>query len=395
MNLVERHQITKRSKFYKECLDLTTKSALLYNASLYAIRQHFFNHNEYLSYEELSKKFISENNPDFRALPAKVSQQTMRMVNNNFKSFFALLKSNKVANKNIRIPGYIKEDSNKSKRYVVQYTKQAISLKYFKNGIITLSGTNIKIKANKSPIQSARIIPKKNHFVIEIIYIATVKQNPNLINTAAIDLGINNLATLVIPGISNPIIYNGKPLKSINQFYNKEVATIKDHKLQSKKLQRLSYKRNNKVKDYLHKISREIVNYLVSKNVSHVIIGHNKGWKQSINIGKVNNQKFVNIPHSTFIQMLTYKGSLEGIVVKTAEESYTSKCSAIDLEPVKKHQDYLGKRIKRGLFKSHNGKLVNADVNAAYNIYRKHVVGNINLDPIEVCSTPAVYTVKI
>lgn len=209
---------------------------------------------------------------------------------------------------------------------------------------------------------------------------------------ASIDLGLNNLAT-VGSNVMKPFIINGKPLKSINQFYNKKLAklksNLKDEKKTSNRIKRLHFKRNNKIKDYLHKASRCIINQLVSNSINTLIIGHNKKWKQEINIGSVNNQKFVSIPHSRFIDMLKYKASLEGINVLIQEESYTSKCSFLDNEPIQKHECYKGTRIKRGLFKSKKHGLINADVNGALNILRKVVLkafAKANL--IEVSSSP-------
>ena len=212
----------------------------------------------------------------------------------------------------------------------------------------------------------------------------------------SIDLGLNNLATIG-SNVIKPIIINGKPLKSINQFYNKRVSNLKsklkDGKKTSRRIKSLTDKRNNKIKDYLHKASTLLVNQLVSNDLNTLIIGNNKSWKQDINIGKRNNQNFVQIPHSTFIKMLEYKCKLRGINVLITEESYTSKCSFLDNEDIKKQKEYKGRRIKRGLFKSSKGILINADVNGSLNILKK-VVGNFKYNPIEVCSTPAVITVK-
>lgn len=197
--------------------------------------------------------------------------------------------------------------------------------------------------------------------------------------------------------MTKPFIVNGKPLKSINQFYNKRKANLqsklKNNAKNSKRISSLSLKRNNKINDYLHKSTTFIVNYLVSNNIANLIVGHNKEWKQDINIGKKNNQNFVSIPHSRFKELLKYKCELEGITYIETEESYTSKCSFLDNEEICKHESYKGKRVKRGLFKSNDGTLINADVNGSLNILKK-VVGNFNYDPIEVCSTPSVYTVK-
>ena len=171
---------------------------------------------------------------------------------------------------------------------------------------------------------------------------------------------------------------------------DKEYGTSK--RKQTRREQSLTFKRNNKVNDYLHKTSRKIVNYLVSNNINTLFISKNKEWKQNINMGKRNNQNFVNIPFYKLIQMLLYKCALEGITVKEIEESYTSKCSFLDDEEINKPEEYKGKRIKRGLFKTAGGNTINADVNGGLNILRK-AVGKFDYDPIEVCSTPVVWTV--
>lgn len=205
-----------------------------------------------------------------------------------------------------------------------------------------------------------------------------------------------------------PQIINGKPLKSINQYYNKKKSKLQEiqsrqqgKKKSTNRMQAITLKRNHKIVDYLHKASRIIVNQLVSNDISVLIIGYNKGWKQDIMIGKQNNQNFVSIPFLKFIQMVTYKCVLAGIQVELQEESYTSKCSFVDKEEVKKHKQYQGKRIKRGLYQTKEGKFINADVNGSYNIMKKYFskkgVWNefMYSDCIEVCSTPAVLTVNL
>ena len=174
-----------------------------------------------------------------------------------------------------------------------------------------------------------------------------------------------------------PLIVDGRKLKSYNRYYNKRLAFLQselDKRGQnkySKQTRTLTYKRNNKVNDYLHKASRYIVNQLVDNDICLLIVGKNKGWKQDTNIGTVNNQNFVQIPHSRFIEMLRYKCRLVGIDLVEQEESYTSKCSFLDNEKICKHDTYKGKRVKRGLFKTYNGTLINADVNGSYNILKK------------------------
>ena len=256
---------------------------------------------------------------------------------------------------------------------------------------------NATFITDKKEIQQVRIIPKNNHIVLEVIYnIDDTEPLTDNKRYASIDTGVNNLVT-VGSNVIKPFIINGKPLKSINQYYNKRVAylksKLKNGKKSSNKIRKITDKRNNKIKDYLHKASTILVNQLVSNDLNTLVIGNNKGWKQNANLGKCVNQNFVQIPHSTFIKMLEYKCKLKGIKTILTEESYTSKCSFLDNEDIKKHLVYKGKRIKRGLFKSSNGTLINADVNGSLNILKK-VVGDFNYDPIEVCSTPSVYTVK-
>ncbi len=198
---------------------------------------------------------------------------------------------------------------------------------------------------------------------------------------------MNNLAALTSnkPGFQ-PLLVNGRPLKSINQFYNKRKAELQSqlqgHRKSSKRIAKLSHKRNRKVDHYLHNASRQVVDHLVGEGIGVLVIGKNKNWKQQINIGRQNNQNFVSIPHARFVEMLTYKAKLVGLQVINTEESYTSKCSLLDLEPIGKQAEYAGKRLKRGLFRASDGRLINADVNGSGNIIRK-VVPNAFADGIE------------
>jgi putative transposase len=361
----------------------------LYNQSLYRIRQYYFNTKEYLNYYSNVKQLTKEKQIDYVALPAKVAQWVVKQVDQNFRSFFASLKSKKVNHK-VSIPKYLEKNS----RYMLTFTNQAISGKELRLGYLKLSGCNSRTKLIHTDVRQVRVIPKSKQFIIEVIYNFDEKQHCDNGNYVGIDIGLNNLAAVGGNKIS-PVLINGRPLKSINQFYNKELAKLKSRQdicksknVNSDKIRKLTQKRNNKIKDYLHKASRKLVNHLVSNNVSKIVIGHNKNWKQDINIGKLNNQKFVQIPYNMFIHMVTYKAQLEGIEVIQREESYTSRCSFIDNEEICKHETYKGKRIKRGLFRSYDGRLINADLNGALNILRKEISNVFNEYEIEVCSTP-------
>nr|DAK44531.1 MAG TPA: endonuclease [Herelleviridae sp.] len=393
MHLTERHIIKNNEELDKLCFN----SKNLYNKALYLVRQHYFKTKNYLNFFGVNRLMIESKDEDYYALPTRVSNQTLRLLDKNFKSFFALLKKkqNGKYNKPVRLPKYL----NKEGRYIAVFHKSSISKAYFRKGIIKLSSLSIEIptkKANESNLVEVRVLPRNNHHVVEVVYKVEQKE-PKSDNGryASIDLGLNNLAT-VSSNVVEPFIINGRPLKSINQYYSKEKARLQSHlkgnKKTSKRIKSITNIRNNKVKDYLHKSSRKIVNFLVSNKISTLIIGYNEEWKQNINLGRTNNQSFTNIPFYTFINQLDYKCKLEGINVILTEESYTSKCSFLDNETIEEHENYLGKRIKRGLFRSAEGKLINADLNGSLNILRK-VVGDFSY-PIEVCSTPLRVTLK-
>lgn len=398
MILAERHIIKKDNTLFKEMDNLCFLSKNLYNAGLYIIRQHFFKTEKMLNYSQLQTLMVNEDNIDFRALPAKVSQQTLKVLEKNFKSFFEALKSySKDPSKfksRPRPPKYLEKNG----RFSVFYTEQAIYKSFLKQGTVRLSKTEVMFKPKNLNIRQIRLTHRDSYIVIELLYEQPdIDLKPDNGRYCSIDLGLNNLVTIG-SNVLKPIIISGKPLKSINHFYNKHLAKLKSnvelkHNVKTnKRIKRLHSKRYNKVQDYLHKASRLIVNHLVSNNINTLVIGKNKNWKQDINIGVKNNQNFVQIPHTRFIQMISYKCRLKGINVILKEESYTSKCSFMDSEPIKKHSEYRGKRIKRGLFKTATNKLINADLNGSLNILRK-VIGEFQY-PIKVCSTQLVLTIK-
>ena len=386
MYLTERHII----KNNKELDEICFKAKNLYNKALYLVRQHYFETKSYLNYYDVNRLMVGSKDVDYYSLPTKASKQTLMLLDRNFKSFFSLIKKKQSGNydKPIRIPKYL----DKEGRTIAIFPKEAVSKKYLKKGLIKLSSLSVEIptKVTVSNLVEVRVLPRNNHHIIEVTYkVDEVKPKSDNGRYASIDLGLNNLAT-VSSNVVKPFIINGRPLKSINQYWNKEKSRLqsllKGNKKTSKRIESITNKRNNKVKDYLHKSSRLLVNFLVSNDISTLVIGYNEEWKQNINIGKRNNQSFVNIPFYTFIKQLECKCKLEGISVILTEESYTSKCSFLDNETVEKHESYLGKRIKRGLFRSTKNKIINADLNGSLNILKK-VVGEFQY-PIEVCCTP-------
>ena len=383
MIIVEKHIIKENHKFFKECDNLSFLSKNLYNQGLYNVRQHFFENEKYLNYND--NYHISKNQDSYKELPTKVACQTLKMIDVNFKSFFSLLKNKNIKNK---IPSYLKKDG----RYLVKFPKQSLSIKEFKKtGKIKLSKTNIIINTkitNFNNIKEVRIIHRNMFYVIEIVHERKEKEIKNNNIISSIDPGMNNLSTISFNNGNKPFIMNGRPLKSINHFYNKKLSFLKSElelkqkRKKSKRIIKITNKRNNKINDYLHKSSRKLVNLLVLNGVSTLIIGKNTSMKQDINLGKKTNQNFVQLPLFKYLDMICYKSKLEGIKVIFQEENYTSKCSFLDLETIQKHDKYKGKRIKRGLFESSTGELINADVNGSLNIMIK-AIPNIFIDGIK------------
>lgn len=398
MQLVERHIINENHEYYKELDNLCFLSKNLYNSTIWRQQQEYEKDKKYHNFCDLSKLFIKENQVDYRALPAKVSNKTLMMVDRAYKSFFKIRKTNTKARK----PKYLHKTKG---RQTVFYEKGAFSFKKRK-GYIHLSKTNIFIKSKipQDKINFVRVNPKGNHFVIEVGYKTNdTEEKRNNNKYASIDLGVNNLITLA-SNVDKPIIINGRPVKSINRFYNKKIAKLKSQLpvgvYSSKQIQNLYKNRENKIDDYMHKASRYITDYLVSNQINTLVIGYNKGWKQDVNMGKKNNQTFSYIPYLRLISLLKYKCEMVGIKVEVREESYTSKCSFLDNEEVCKHDKYLGKRVRRGLFVASDGRKINADVNGALNILKKYLISKVAWDSqiwedlVWVSSTPNVLKIK-
>lgn len=375
MQLAEKHVIKKNHKFFKALDDLAFKSKNLYNYANYIIRQEFITNQKYLNYNAIEKQV--KGSESYKDLPAKVSQQILKLLDKNWISFFKAIKDwGKNKEKYQNKPGLPSYKHKVTGRYPLIYTNQAISKPKLKKGIIALSKTDIEITTRQTDVQQVRVIPKNDEYVVEVIYnVEETVCTGDPEHFISIDVGLNNLATITSNKI-DPVIINGRPLKSINQYYNKKKATLQSYigdKGTSNKMVQLTNKRNKKVDHYLHVASRRIIDLCVTSEIGLIIIGKNDQWKTNINIGSKNNQNFVGIPHARFINLIEYKAQLVGIEVKLTEESYTSKCSFIDNEDIKKHEVYLGRRVKRGLFKSADGTKFNADVNGSYNIARKVV----------------------
>ena len=399
MQLVEKHIINMNHSLFKECDRLCFNSKNIYNRAMFLIKQDYANNKSYNILNNLYNTLKHEE--CYKLLPPKVAQQTLRNISSIWKSFFALIKAKE--QKNVGEPHFLHKTKG---RFQTTYTNQAISKKVFaKAHKIKLSQCDIEFYTkidSFDKINCVRIIPCLDAYTIEVVYeindVEKLKSNRTYLS---IDLGVNNLATVT----SNkqgykPFVINGKPLKSINQYYNKKLSYYKSKLSKTKqksshRLRRLTNKRNNKINDYLHKSSSLIVQKMRAEDIRCLVVGKNDGWKQETNIGKVNNQNFVCIPHSRFVEMLRYKCEKVGISFRLLEESYTSKCSFLDMESVEKHDMYLGNRVKRGLFVSSDGRSINADVNGSYNILRKAVPNVFKSNGIEgVVFHPLIITIK-
>lgn len=363
----------------------------LYNAANFIIRQAFINENKLILSTEVEKEFKNASHKCYCNMPSAASaQRTMQILGKDWKSFFAANKAYKNSPSTFtgcpKLPKYAKHQKtfvvgrNGFKiqdGYVYITGADKLGLKPFK--IICCQQQAFNEKADKAIVQDIRFVPLGNCYFIDVVYknedvakdVALNKEN-----IMGIDLGIDNLATIVInqPG-SCPVLINGKTIKTINNSYNKERARLSSiGKLDL--IPARSAKRYNWINDYFHKVSRYIVELCIKTGTGTIVIGHNNGWKQSCNLGKVNNQKFVFIPHNSLIEKIKYKAQEYGINVVVVEESYTSKASSIDLDPIPtygqvKNPVFSGKRVKRGLYKAKNGALLNADVNGSINIIRK------------------------
>ena len=375
-------------KHNEELFKMCRFSKDLYNQTMYIVKTNLKD-GKFLFYNDLDKILKVtpnlEGEINYRKLKSQVSQQCLKLIDKNLKSYFKSIKDwskNKTKYKGRpHLPNYLPKNG----MFQLIYTNQSCSIKggkiYFSKDLSVSIPQWEKFSSVLKNFKQIRVNPKNEYTEIEIVY-ETELENYDLDKSrySSIDLGLDNLVTMVTD-FSEPIIYSGKQIKSKNQYFNKTLSERKsvlekeNKKKTSKFIKHLCDKRTKETEDVYHKVSRHIVNLLTQNKIGNLIIGYNSGWKDSVVIGKVNNQNFVMISHDKLISMLEYKCRMVGINVIKHEESYTSKCDGLCLETISRHETYLGKRKKRGLFQSSVGKLVNADVNGALNIMRK-VVGD-------------------
>ena len=371
----------------------------LANEAIYNVRQYYFAEGEFFKYEK--NYALLKNSPNYKTLNSNMAQQILKEVDCSFKSFFGLLKlakQGKYAFKDCKLPHYLPKDG---------YTTLIIGFVRLNGNKLVLPFSNSFKKTHKSveitippilldkTIKEIRIIPKANARFFEIQYIyeaECIQRNLNTNNALALDLGVNNLVTAV-SNSGKSFIIDGKKLKSINQWFNKENArlqSIKDKQHLGKKptnrQKAAARNRNNKVNDYMNKAARKLINYCINNDIGTLIVGYNETFQRNSHIGKQNNQNFVNIPYGQLRNKLEYLCKLNGIVFVKQEESYTSKSSFWDRDDIPvynadnpKEYSFSGRRTHRGLYKTASGKTINADINGALNIMRKSRVVDMNI----------------
>lgn len=372
----------------EQLVNLCKVSNNLYNQALYLFRQTLKNENRWLWYADMDKLMKEAHNLEgainYRLLKAQVSQQILKVLDKNVKAYCNAIKDFKAHPAKYKAMPKLPSFRKRGSLFNLYYPNQSAQIK---DGIIRLA-KDLKIfipqwdkyKERIQDFQQVRILPYGKKMKVEIVYRYEVKDaDLDKSKYASIDLGIDNLATMVTE--KGSFLYSGKFLKSYNRNFNRQLArlqSIKDKqriKKATKRIQGIYEKRDRYFEDAFHKYSRMIVNHLIENRIGNLVVGYNTGWKQSVNIGKRNNQKFVQIPFARLASYLKYKCEMAGIRFVENEESYTSKCDALAKEEIGKHKSYLGKRVKRGLFRSSTGRYINADVNGAVNILRK-VVGD-------------------
>jgi putative transposase len=400
MYLTVKQQIKHLSKEdYKSIKELCHIAKNLTNEAIYNVRQYYFTEDKFLKYEK--NYTLLKSSPNYKKLNSNMAQQILKEVDGSLKSFFVLIKlakQGKYSFKDCKLPRYLPKDG---------YTTLVIGFVRLNGNKLILPFSNNFKKTHKvveitippvlldKKVKEIRILPKANARYFEIQYIyetECIQRNLNTQNALALDLGVNNLVTAV-SSTGKSFIVDGRKLKSINQWFNKENArlqSIKDKQHFGKKptsrQKAIARDCNNKVNDYMNKAARMIIDYCINNDIGTLIAGYNVTFQRNSHIGKQNNQNFVNIPYGRLRDKLAYMCELNGITYVEQEESYTSKASFWDKDNIPvynndnpKEYEFSGNRVHRGLYETANGKTFNADINGALNIMRKSSVVDMNI----------------
>ncbi len=408
MKLVERIQLQRTPQLNQLC----HKSKDLYNQALFLIKKTYETESnngrkKWMRYDELYENLKDSEN--YKTLPAQSAQQVLKLLDKNWKSFFKSIRQWRLHPEDFLKKPEPPKYKPKDGEILVIFTNQQCRIKRNKETNkselvfpkevlppVIVDGQRVPVKINQ-----VRLIPlskfKSYNYTIEIVYEKEIEDAQlHKDRIMAIDLGLRNIVTVVTNIGLRPFIVRGGVIKSINQYYNKQRAAFQQMnaiygiKYETKHLQKLRRTRNNKINDLFHKLSRAIIQYCVRWGIGTIVIGYNEGWKQHCNMGKRNNQNFVNIPFNRFVNEIQYKAALLKLAVVQVHEDHTSKCSFLDNEPIEHHKEYVGQRgvyvngkVCRGLFKTKEGKIINADVNGAFNILRRAFPEAVTTDGIE------------
>lgn len=398
MQLTERHLIKPNHELYATLDDLTFKAKNLYNHGLYLYRQSYFEHKSnpdksVLSWAEIDKSLRKQGHDDIRALPSKVANAVLKNLGENITSYWKLVRLKREGSlaQKPKLPHYLHKTDG---RYPLSFNYQTFGAKRGSNNELFLcpKGINLPIPTKVANPKQVRIVPSHNNFIIEVIYDAKEQELKSTAKYAGIDLGVDNFATVTFSTQNNPLIIKGLELKSINQGYNRLIAKAQSllpaSCKTSKSIHRLWSRRSWILTTKIHQMTAFLATLFDEMQIEKVFIGKNNNWKQALPFGKKVKQRFAYLPYETFIEQLQYKCQLRGITVVTQEESYTSKASFLDNDDIPVYGEvdnpkFSGCRIKRGLYRSNGGRLINADVNGSYNILRKGLMNNrqpLNVD---------------
>lgn len=392
MQLAERHLIKPNHELYATLDDLTFKAKNLYNHGLYLYRQSYFEYKSnpdvpVLSWTDIDKSLRKQGHDDIRALPSKVANAVLKNLGENISSFWKLvrLKNKGGLRQKPKLPGYLHKTEG---RYPLSFNYQTFGNKRGANNELFLcpKGLNLPIPTKVTNPKQVRIVPNHNNFIIEVIYNVEESEPKHTSKYAGIDLGVDNFATVTFSTENNPLIIKGLELKSINQGYNRLITKAQEQlpapQKTSKSIHRLWSRRSWILRTKIHQMTAFLATLFDEMQIEKVFIGKNNNWKQNLPFGKKVKQRFAYLPYETFIEQLRYKCQFRGITIIVQEESYTSKASFLDDDdiPVYGETDnpkFSGRRIKRGLYRTGSGKLINADVNGSYNIMRKGLKDNL------------------
>ena len=406
MEAIDRYNKHKQEQFanaVQRARKLAVKGQVLNAHAL--VRKYLLNLDTYmrypdeqhwiLSYEQLNAVMQWSRNRDYYALPGQVNQQILRKVINSWKGYFVALRDYRKSPEKYlgepKAPKY-KRTSYSTLHYTNQIIRRSVS---GGRQILRFPGTDLELciggEQDCPGIVKVEVKPCGGHLAVLVTYTADTKEPQVPVDPERIlglDAGVRNFLAGTANFPCEPFLIDGQWIKSENRYFNKQRAKLLSILTKgldstrsvknSKRLSALSRKREYKFRDFFYKTAHWIVRYCARNNIEVIVWGHNECQKQKANMGAANNQNFVSIPYMTFYQILKQVAAGAGIPVVQQEESYTSKASLMDQDPLPVYEEgdtteyiFSGKRVKRGLYQSRDGVLLNADLNGAGNIIRK------------------------